>query len=146
MRHPFEPNTEAHSGTRMTAAPLNAGANALGELAQAPSDALSLTRALFGPFARHVPMWMIVQHTAADSVCFVGASRDLRLRYGSTMTHQLILGELIVRPHFVVESDEFRGLGIAGLLTQAPDLDEWTAHGRIVCDPIGRFANTRVPR
>lgn len=102
-------------------------------------DALALTRALFGRFVRHVPMWMVVQDSGRDTVTFVGASRDPALHYGSRRTHQLILGELVVRPHFVIESDQFRGYGLTSLLTSGAHLDEWVAGGHIVCDPIGRF-------
>lgn len=115
-------------------------------LAKMLPDAPTLMRALYGHYARQIPVWMVAQESGPDAVCFVGASRDPGLRFGSTMTHQLILGELIVRPHFVIESNRFRGHGMSGFLTHCPDLDEWAAHGRIVCDPIGRFANTKVPR
>lgn len=88
-------------------------------------------------------MWMVVQDSAHDGVLFVGASRNPALRYGSSRTHQLILGELIVRPHFVIESDQFRGHGLSSLLKDGANLDDWVAGGHIVCDPIGRFQDSR---
>lgn len=105
-------------------------------------DGLALTRALFGRFARHVPMWMVVQDSR-EAATFVGASSDPALRYGSRRTHQLILGELIVRPHFVIESDQFRGHGLTSLLMNGANLEDWIAGGQIVCDPIGRFQDSR---
>lgn len=109
-------------------------------------DAEAMTQTLFGRFARHVPMWMVVQNAGADGVTFVGASRDSRLRYNSTMTHQLILGEFIVRPHVAIESDRYQGLGLSGFLRHCADLEEWFAHGQLLCDPIGRFAATGSKR
>lgn len=109
-------------------------------------DEEAMMHALFGRFARRVPMWMVVQETGNVGVTFVGASRDLRLRFGSTMTHQLILGEMIVRPHVAIESDRYQGLGLSGFLTQCADLEEWFANGRLLCDPIGRFAPGGKPR
>lgn len=106
-------------------------------------DALALARALFGRFICHVPMWMVVQDSAHDGVTFVGASRNPALRYGSSRIHQLILGEVIVRPHFVLESDQFRGHGLTSLLKRGANLDDWVTGGHIVCDPIGRFQDSR---
>lgn len=109
-------------------------------------DAEAMAQALFGRFARHVPMWMVVQSAGAAGVTFVGASHDARLRYGSTMTHQLILGEFIVRPHVAIESDRYQGLGLSGFLRHCADLEEWLANGELLCDPIGRFATTGLKR
>lgn len=87
-------------------------------------------------------MWMIVQNSG-ETTTFVGASRDPALRYGSRLTHQMIVGELIVRPHFVIESDQFRGHGLTSLLKDGANLADWLAGGQLVCDPIGRFQDSR---
>jgi hypothetical protein len=69
--------------------------------------------ALYGPDARHVPAWMYVQDQGGGTVALVGASRTPDeahpLRYGSQRTHQLIVGEVIVRPHYVIASDALIG-------------------------------------
>lgn len=91
-------------------------------------------KVLFGQHAVHVPMWMWVQDAGTDNgdafVTFVGASkvRGLAhpLRFGSQRTHQLVVGELLIRPHKAVATDEYRGHGISGLAllgsTVLPDL------------------------
>jgi hypothetical protein len=94
------------------------------------------TRAMFGEYAVHVPMWMKVQDHGKDGVLFVGASRRPDLRYDSKRCHQLIIGEIIVRPHLVVASDAFIGSGISHLAREM-DLDTWAA-GEIICDPMGK--------
>lgn len=77
--------------------------------------------ATLGSRARHVPAWMYVQDQGDGVVSFVGASRTAvpvhPLRYGSDKTHQFILGEIIVRPHLVVATNDLVGMGLAGLAT-----------------------------
>ncbi len=80
---------------------------------------------LFGENAVHVPNWMWVQHQGPGIVSFVGASKvepDAQhpLRFGSPRTHHFVLGELLVRPKFVVGTDALRGHGLAGLFSAGP--------------------------
>jgi len=107
------------------------------------------SKVLFGQHAVHVPMWMWVQHQGDlggdTTVSFVGASRvrgDAHpLRYGSQRTHQLILGELLVRPHQVVHTDTHRGHGLAGLFSEGPfELDRLLRQGDGLLDIGGRAA------
>ena len=85
-------------------------------------------------------MWMVVQNAGPGLVSFIGASKSIDMRYGSDMTHQLIVGELIVRPHYVISSNHFRGYGLAGMLTSACDLGEWIHNGgQILADHLGRL-------
>lgn len=78
------------------------------------------TAMLFGQHARHVPAWLYVQDMGPGLVTFVGASKVLTrahpLRYGSERTHQLIVGELVIRPHQVHATDELRGYGLGSLV------------------------------
>jgi hypothetical protein len=87
---------------------------------------MDYTRVLFGEHAVHVPAWLVVQDGGDGLVSFVGASRAgveslaaglHPLRYGSSKEHQLIVGEIVVRPHRVTASDARRGSGLAGLAT-----------------------------
>lgn len=100
-----------------------------------------LTKIMFGENAVHVPMWMKVQDQGNGTVVFVGASRTQDLRYGSERTHQLILGEVIVRPHLVMGSDDFRGHGLKNLATEM-DVETWLK-GDLILDPIGRLEQLR---
>ncbi len=94
------------------------------------------TRVLFGDRAIHVPAWFYVQDAGDGIVTFVGASKsdDLLhpLRYGSTRTHQLIVGELIVRPHRIIATDALRGSGLAALVQGGHDIDEMLSAGEIL--------------
>lgn len=94
-------------------------------------------RLMFGQYTIHVPMWMVVQDQD-PVVTFVGASRDLRLRYGSERTHQLILGEMVIRPHVVIATDHYTGTGLSGMVNHGPQINEWVKHGEVICDPMGK--------
>lgn len=79
---------------------------------------LNYAQVLFGQHAVHVPAWLVVQHSGDGLVSFVGASRVADphpLRYGSECVHQLIIGELLVRPHRVTASDACIGSGLSHL-------------------------------
>jgi hypothetical protein len=84
-------------------------------------------------------VWIVVQNQGVNAVSFVGASKSVEVRYGSDMTHQLIVGELIVRPHYIIASNHFRGTGLGALLTTAFDLQDWLNDGRILADPLIRL-------
>jgi hypothetical protein len=80
-------------------------------------------RRLLGANAVHVPAWLYVQDAGAGVVSFVGASRisladvDHPMRYGSRHSHQLIVGELVVRPHQVYATNALEGMGLSGLVS-----------------------------
>ncbi len=59
-------------------------------------------------------------------------SDDHPLRYGSQRTHQFAVGEIIVRPHFVLATDTLRGTGVAGLVTGNHDIKDMLTDGEYV--------------
>lgn len=98
------------------------------------------SKVMFGQHAVHVPAWFWVQDGGPHNVVIAGASRmpaPHPLRYGSERTHQLIVGEMVVRPHLVIGTDEKRGAGISGMLT---DNGLW-GDPDIILDPFGRGAD-----
>ncbi|WP_327378917.1 hypothetical protein OG393_33980 (plasmid) [Streptomyces sp. NBC_01216] len=109
-----------------------------------PSDA-ALTGLALDPHARHVPSWMYIQDSGPGLVTFVGSSRipdtgDAHpLRYGSRRSHQLVVGEIILRPHYAVGTDAVRGQGLGGLVTHGHDFRAFLEHGEVLLDPYGRF-------
>lgn len=98
-------------------------------------------RYLLGEHAHRVPGWMYVQRAGDGTVSFVGASRTDTaahpLSYGSSRSHQFILGELVVRPHLVLGTDVLRGQGLGGLATQGPDLPGMLANGEVIVNLTG---------
>lgn len=98
------------------------------------------TRAMYGEWARHVPAWLYVQNNGEGQRSFVGATQSTDLSYGQPHTHQFILGEIIVRPHFAVSSNAFRGHGLTGLAS-ANHSDFLLAEDlSIICDPMGSLS------
>lgn len=102
---------------------------------------MDYAKVLFGENAVHVPAWMWVQPAGDGLVSFAGASRipDLGaahpLRYGSERVHQLIVGEVVVRPHLIVATDVHRGSGLAALVSSTRiDREALLADGEVVLD------------
>ncbi len=99
-------------------------------------DGVDMTAVLFGANARHVPAWLYVVDQGPGLVTFVGSSRveDAAhpLRYGSIRSHQLIVGEVVVRPHEVIATDTVRGYGLSGLVTDMRPVNELLEDGEYV--------------
>jgi hypothetical protein len=60
---------------------------------------IDYTRIMFGEHARQVPAWCYVQDQGSGVVSFVGSSRadsPHPLRFGSSRTHQFVVGELML--------------------------------------------------
>jgi hypothetical protein len=98
------------------------------------------TRALFGQHARRAGAWLYVQDAGDGMVSFVGASRvpagPHPFRYGSSRAHQLLVGEVMLRPELVVATDARQGTGVAGLLIDPWGLDTGLMRDR-QGDPAG---------
>lgn len=100
-------------------------------------DGVDMTAVMFGANARHVPAWLYVQNQGPGMVSIVGASRVANLaaahplRYGSDRAHQLVIGEIVIRPHVVIATDARRGDGLAAL-TGDHNLREILAQGEIL--------------
>lgn len=92
------------------------------------NDSVDYSKVLFGQHAVHVAAWMWVQEQGTEGddsfVSFVGASKVRGgvhpLRYGSDRSHQLLLGEIVVRPHRLAHTNAYRGHGLAGLFSEGP--------------------------
>ena len=91
----------------------------------------AMTRALFGVNAVHVPFNAIIQGAGTEKgisrITIVGQSsfptKLHPLTFGSKMIHQLVLGDIVFRPHIAIESNAFIGYGIGGLAKMCPT--EW---------------------
>ena len=85
---------------------------------------------LFGRHAVRIPLNIVVQYQGdVDGralVLVVGQSTFEGVHplcFGSNKTHQLILGDAVIRPHIVFDSNAFQGRGLNGLIQMSPD--EW---------------------
>ncbi len=96
------------------------------------------TKAMFGQHAIHIPVNIIVQDMSSQGdgniTAVLQSSAGRPLMFGGKMTHQLIMGDMVLRPHLVVESDAFRGHGLSGLARDGfVDVDKWLK-GKILLD------------
>jgi hypothetical protein len=93
-------------------------------------------RAMFGEHAIHTPMNFVVQAIEPDSFvamaqCRVSRALFKRLVFNSKKPHQLIMSDIILRPHLVMETEHLCGIGMAGIFTSSSgyDVNEWVQHG-----------------
>lgn len=99
------------------------------------SDADVMTQAMFGRDAVRVPAWAYFQGPG-NVLSFVGGTRagaaDHPLLYGHQYPINFMLGEIIVRPHFVVGTRALTGYGLGSLATHHHDLREMLADGELI--------------
>jgi len=100
------------------------------------------TRAMFGVNAVHIPLNLILQNPDESTLVAVVQARMkpellAKLTRGSKMTHQLILGDAVIRPRIVAESNHLCGVGFAGIMTSADgwNMEEWIKKGKILLEP-----------
>lgn len=99
-----------------------------------------MTRAMYGQNAIHVPLNLIVQNMGEGKVTGVfQTTAGLPMMFGSIMTHQLIMGDVIIRPHLVMETNALRGAGFSALARDGfQNVEEWM-NGNVLLDPMGRL-------
>ena len=83
-------------------------------------------KVMFGENAIHVP-FNFVRQAAGDNGLILGQETGDKLSFGGTMAHVLVKGDMIFRPHLVVESDMLIGMNAAGIVTSSSfaDVEEW---------------------
>lgn len=94
-----------------------------------------MTKVMYGIHAVHAPIWMVVQNQR-DATLLAGASKSMAPMYGSEHIHALILGEMIIRPHFVCASSAFAGRGAGGFWTDPLSISEWIDSGEVIIDTL----------
>lgn len=101
-----------------------------------------ITQAMFGSHAVQCGINLIIQDGEDGQAIMVAQSKmkgPHPLRFGSKRTHILLLGDMVFRPHLVLGTDSFRGVGLNNLLKNGfSPSNEWT-QGDIVLDSIGMF-------
>lgn len=112
---------------------------------------IDMTRVMFGEAARQAPMHMYVQGADGEgTVSFVGASRlpagPHPLRYGSSRTHQLVIGQIIVMPRAVISTDALRGTGLAGLIRSVPTSEQLMSAGELTYAAPGYYDDLTARR
>ena len=93
-------------------------------------------RMMFGENAVHLPINIINQpdHKGGHTFGVFQMKHPAfeQLSFGGKKTHQLILGDMVIRSRIVLDSDHLQGVGLAGLATQGFDLPGWVENGNIL--------------
>ena len=95
---------------------------------------MDMAKVMFGQSAITVPAWFWVQGGGPGVASFIGVSRipgfagHHPLHFGSPRTHQLVIGEIIIRPRSIIGTDGRRGSGLGHLVMDVPTVPELLGH------------------
>lgn len=95
---------------------------------------------MFGQNAIQVPFNCIVQanhkeNTTVAVIVVGGTPQAMGYTFGGKKTHQLIVGDAIIRPHLVMDSDHLVGTGLAGIaMSGFADVGAWMESGKMLID------------
>ncbi len=91
---------------------------------------------IMGESAVQTPFNFVRQKADDTHGLILGQEHGVALAFGSNATHVLVMGDMIFRPHLVIESEHLVGMGAAGIITSSSfaDIHEWVAKGRKIFD------------
>ncbi len=97
------------------------------------------TRAMFGEHARKAAFNYVVQGTGQGRAAIIGnTSFADAMAFGGDheRAHVLVLCDVIIRPHLVIESRHLQGCGAAAILTSdaLASPESWLHEGRVLLD------------
>ncbi len=99
---------------------------------------IDYTKVIMGENAVHTPFNFIRQVVDNNRGLILGQETGNQLAFGSELCHVFIMGDMIFRPHLVIErsSEDLQGMGAAGIITSSAfsDKDEWLQSGRVLID------------
>ena len=66
----------------------------------------------------------------------LGQDATGKLAFDSQMAFILVKGDMIFRPHLIIESNHPAGMGASAIITSSTfcDIDEWKHHGKVLLD------------
>ncbi len=97
------------------------------------------TQLLFGKNAMTIPFNAVIQGDPKNkqvlAIVLIQGDHALKLMYNSKLTHQLIIGDAVIRPHIIVESNHLRGAGVTGIVTSGlSSMEDWINQGNLLLD------------
>lgn len=89
---------------------------------------------MMGENAVHLPFNFVRQIVDNKRGLILGQETGNQLAFGSKMSHVLVKGDMIFRPHLVIESGICKGMGAAGIITSDIfcDTEEWIKSGNVI--------------
>ncbi len=99
---------------------------------------IDYTKAIMGENAVHIPFNFVRQVVDEKRGLILGQETGIKLAFGSRFSHVLVQGDMIFRPHLVIEDDSetLQGMGASGIITSSAfyDSGEWLQSGRVLID------------
>ena len=97
-------------------------------------------KVMFGENAVHVPFNFVRQEAGSDKGLILGQETGVKLAFGSKLSHVMVKGDMIFRPHLVIESEHPQGMGVSAIITSSTfsDLQEWVDRGNILFNLRGK--------
>ncbi len=91
---------------------------------------------VMGENAVQTPFNFVRQKADDNHGLILGQEHGISLAFGSDASHILVMGDMIFRPHLVIESEHCVGMGAAGIITSSSfgDIKQWIDNGRLVLD------------
>ena len=93
-------------------------------------------KAMFGEHARHAAFNYILQPSGNNNAAVLGiTSHADKMAFGASLEspHILVLCDVIIRPHLVIESSHLVGSGASGVLKSGfADIDSWLEKGKVI--------------
>lgn len=93
---------------------------------------------IMGENAVHIPFNFVRQAVDDKRGLILGQEIGTQLAFGSQFSHVLVKGDMIFRPHLVIEDDSevLQGMGASGIITSSSfcDESEWLLSGRVLID------------
>ncbi len=95
---------------------------------------MNWTQAIMGENAVQVPFNFVRQSVDNARGLILGQNNGVELAFGSEAPHVMVLGDMIFRPHIVIESEHLIGVGAAGIITSSSfcDIEEWANRGKVI--------------
>jgi len=94
---------------------------------------MDYTKAIMGENAIHLPFNFVrMDHEGKGLV--LGQDAKGELSFDSCMAFILVKGDMIFRPHLIIESNHPAGMGASAIITSSTfcDVDEWKREGKVL--------------
>jgi hypothetical protein len=97
---------------------------------------MSAARMAMGVHAVQLPINLIFQEVD-DGDKFAGVFQlnhpgVRELLQGAKNTHNLLMGDMIIRPHLIIGTEHMKGHGANGVYTSGWYMDDWVREGKVL--------------
>ena len=95
---------------------------------------MDYAKIMMGEHALSLPFNFVRQKVDEQHGLILGQEVGQHLAFGSDMSHVLVMGDMVFRPHLAIESNHCEGMGANAIVTSSSfcDLNEWIRNGNIL--------------